>query len=277
FGKTLKSHRSFIDRLTELIRLQEVDSVDKCDFILGFCPIVSRAGTDIEAAVKNLQSISDTKPTVLVVLHHTQQNCVVPNSSRAVHRKNMIAVDCLFHEDQGLLQCGKNNESLSKTSEYIKSLGKGLLIGVKIQEEAGKSYSELRNSFEKTDLQESKRSLHESYRDQQWKPNDPALQKARKRVQEMEKKQWETFQYLQAEWKSVLYEYLDTTEKTLAERDAELEQQKTELAERKLQLQEKNRHLTENTQTLQVKYKIIQEKDKQLNEVKGEYEKTRKS
>ncbi|KAI5089529.1 hypothetical protein C0J45_20937, partial [Silurus meridionalis] len=81
------------------VDLQEVSEVDECDFILVFCPVVLRAGTDIEAAIKKLQSISDTKPAVLVVLHHTfDTKYSVPDSSRAVNRKNLIAVDCLFHE-----------------------------------------------------------------------------------------------------------------------------------------------------------------------------------
>ncbi|XP_060768695.1 uncharacterized protein LOC132875719 isoform X3 [Neoarius graeffei] len=120
-GKTLNAHQKVIDHLkAQRPGLQEVKNVDECDFILVFCPIVSRAGTDIEEAVKKLQKESDTKPAVLVVLHHTfNRECVVPDSSRAVKRKNSITVDCLFHEDQGLLQCQRNNESLARITNII--------------------------------------------------------------------------------------------------------------------------------------------------------------
>ncbi len=36
----------------------EVHSVDDCDVILVFCPIVSRAGTDIDAALNELNTCS---------------------------------------------------------------------------------------------------------------------------------------------------------------------------------------------------------------------------
>lgn len=43
-------------RLKKRLALREVDSVDKCDVIMSFVPIVSRAGTDIEAALQNIPS-----------------------------------------------------------------------------------------------------------------------------------------------------------------------------------------------------------------------------
>ncbi|KAI5607616.1 hypothetical protein C0J50_12420, partial [Silurus asotus] len=82
--------------------------------------VVSRAGTDLEAAQHKLQSISETKPAVLVVLHHTfDPESVVPDSSRAVTRENVLTVDCLFHEDQGLLHCMKNNVTYNTVKSWI--------------------------------------------------------------------------------------------------------------------------------------------------------------
>ncbi|XP_053086563.1 uncharacterized protein LOC113531247 isoform X2 [Pangasianodon hypophthalmus] len=123
FGNTFDAHKKIVDHLkNQRPDLQEVQTVDECDFILVFCPVVSRAGTDIEAAVKKLQNAAGTKPAVLVVLHHTfDPDCVVPDSSRVVTRKNSITVDCLFHEDQRLLQCHKNDESLARITNIIKS------------------------------------------------------------------------------------------------------------------------------------------------------------
>ncbi|XP_060768682.1 uncharacterized protein LOC132875716 isoform X3 [Neoarius graeffei] len=111
-GKTLKSDEHFVTRLkNEANWLEKVETVNACDFILAFCPVVSRAGTDIEAAVKKLHDTSATKPAVLVVLHRTfDPEYVIPDSSRAVNTKNIITFDCLFHEDQGLLQCKKNDD-----------------------------------------------------------------------------------------------------------------------------------------------------------------------
>ncbi|KAK3508645.1 hypothetical protein QTP70_002596 [Hemibagrus guttatus] len=121
-GNTFKAHEKVMEILkTQKPDLQVVEKVDESDYVLVFCPIVSQAGTDIEAALKKLQEIAGSKPALLVVLHHTfDTDCVVPESTRAVKRNNSIAVDCLFHEDLGLLQSPKNSESLRKITSIMK-------------------------------------------------------------------------------------------------------------------------------------------------------------
>lgn len=53
------------------------------------------------------------KCVVLVVLHHSfNPDCTVPDSSRLVTRGDMLTVDCLFHENQGLLDCPRNTEAV---------------------------------------------------------------------------------------------------------------------------------------------------------------------
>ncbi|XP_053086556.1 uncharacterized protein LOC113531471 isoform X3 [Pangasianodon hypophthalmus] len=120
-GNTLGCDVDIERKLQNLIPgLQKVQKVEECDFILVFCPVVSRAGTDIEAAVRKLSILPGNKPAVLVVLHLTSDpELIVPDSSRAVNRENMITVDCLFHEDQGLLPCSRNNEALSKVINWL--------------------------------------------------------------------------------------------------------------------------------------------------------------
>uniref|UniRef100_A0A3B1J637 Uncharacterized protein n=1 Tax=Astyanax mexicanus TaxID=7994 RepID=A0A3B1J637_ASTMX len=114
----------FIRKLKEGIPgLREEFNVENCDVILVFCPVVSGSGTDVEAALKKLQDLSESKRTVLVVLHHTfDQELTVPDSSRSVNRENTLTVDCLFHEDRGLLQCYRNQEALEKVTQWIKPL-----------------------------------------------------------------------------------------------------------------------------------------------------------
>ncbi|XP_029606825.1 uncharacterized protein LOC115192448 isoform X2 [Salmo trutta] len=112
-GNTLGSHVEFNHRLNTERGLTEVMSPEQSDVILSFCPIVSRAGTDIEAA---LQQIPAGKPVILVVLHHTfDSDYTVPDSSRLVTREDVIlTVDCLFHESKGLLKCPRNKEAIRK-------------------------------------------------------------------------------------------------------------------------------------------------------------------
>ncbi|XP_058239857.1 girdin-like isoform X4 [Hemibagrus wyckioides] len=80
-GVTLNCHVNFIVLLKQKIRsLQKVNTVDECDFILAFCPVATRAGTDIEGAEKKLHATSD----------------------------------------QGLLQCRKNSDAIEHVHKQIK-------------------------------------------------------------------------------------------------------------------------------------------------------------
>ncbi|XP_047665361.1 uncharacterized protein LOC113641493 isoform X7 [Tachysurus fulvidraco] len=121
-GNTLGHHVEIERKLQEQIPgLQKVTKLEESDLVLVFCPVVSRAGTDIEAAVEMLNTQAGDKPAVLVVLHHTfNAEHIVPDSSKSVNRHNTFTADCLFHEDQGLLTCHKNNEALSKVVNWIK-------------------------------------------------------------------------------------------------------------------------------------------------------------
>eukprot|EP00063_Salmo_salar_P085897 XP_014060732.1 PREDICTED: uncharacterized protein LOC106607840 [Salmo salar] len=112
-GNTLGSHEELIHRLAAKRHLTEVTSLGESDVTLAFCPIVSRAGTDVEAA---MQQIPAGKPVILVVLHHTfDPDYTVPDSSRLMTRGDVIlTVDCLFHESKGLLKCPRNKEAIRK-------------------------------------------------------------------------------------------------------------------------------------------------------------------
>ncbi|XP_067264339.1 uncharacterized protein [Chanodichthys erythropterus] len=97
--------------------LEEVFTEEECDFILAFCIIVSRAGTDIDAAVNELNAVSETKPAVFMVLHHTfDTEKMVSDSCSHVTRMNTLAVDCLFYEDK-FLDCVRNREALERIKQ----------------------------------------------------------------------------------------------------------------------------------------------------------------
>ncbi|XP_036840975.1 uncharacterized protein LOC110529645 isoform X2 [Oncorhynchus mykiss] len=111
-GKTMSSHNQFMRQLGG--GFTEVLSPEQSDIIMAFCPIVSRAGTDIEVA---LPQIPEGKDVILVVLHHYfNPECAVPDSSRLVTRSDVIlTVDCLFHESKGgLLNCPRNKAAVGK-------------------------------------------------------------------------------------------------------------------------------------------------------------------
>ncbi|XP_066509164.1 uncharacterized protein [Hoplias malabaricus] len=121
-GQTFTSHLTFLERLSNRLRLREVNSLDESDIVISFVPIVSRAGTDIEAALQAMPQT--TKPVVLVVLHHTfNPHFITTVGRRSVNRENVFAVDCLFHEDKGLLRCQRNDEALRAVTDYLKAKG----------------------------------------------------------------------------------------------------------------------------------------------------------
>nr|XP_001921896.3 uncharacterized protein LOC100148510 isoform X1 [Danio rerio]XP_021332123.1 uncharacterized protein LOC100148510 isoform X1 [Danio rerio] len=130
-GKTNNCQTHFIASLRARIEhLTEVRSVDESDIVLIFCPIVSRAGTDIDAAIHRCYT-NASKLTVLVVLHHTfDPEKTVSDSSKIVNRENLLTVDCLFYEDAGLLQCQRNSDAYDKSVNWL--IAQGKKTGLKI-------------------------------------------------------------------------------------------------------------------------------------------------
>ncbi|KAJ4920754.1 hypothetical protein JOQ06_027769 [Pogonophryne albipinna] len=74
----------------------EVTRPEISDYLLVCCPIASRIKTDIDAALNNCPG---SRPTILVVMHHTfNPHQVVFSSRRAVNNvKVFLTVDCLFY------------------------------------------------------------------------------------------------------------------------------------------------------------------------------------
>ncbi|XP_022521661.2 uncharacterized protein LOC111191327 [Astyanax mexicanus] len=120
-GNTLNADLDFKKELKNSVNLREVSSVMESDVVMAFVPIVSRAGTDIEAALKK---IPEFRPVVLVVLHYTfDPYFVAPNSRRCVNNTDVFTVDCLFHEDRGLLRCQRNDEALRAVKDHLEAGG----------------------------------------------------------------------------------------------------------------------------------------------------------
>ncbi|XP_053532714.1 uncharacterized protein LOC108259354 isoform X2 [Ictalurus punctatus] len=118
-GKTMNSDKHFMDCLRSEMKLHEVDSQNDCDVLIAFVPIVSRAGTDIQAALERIPKHS-YKRVVLVSLHHTfDQDYIAPDSRHSVHRNDVFAVDLLYHEDMGLLKSRTNDEALKRVIKHL--------------------------------------------------------------------------------------------------------------------------------------------------------------
>ncbi|KAK7151021.1 hypothetical protein R3I93_012079 [Phoxinus phoxinus] len=109
-GQTLGADREIF----ALLKGVSMSELWDCQFILAFCPIVSRAGTDIEDA---LRKIPADKPAVLVLMYHTfNPNYVFPSCNTASSQVNIVEhVNMLFHDSQhGLLKCSANEFAINK-------------------------------------------------------------------------------------------------------------------------------------------------------------------
>ncbi|XP_027030072.2 uncharacterized protein LOC113660633 [Tachysurus fulvidraco] len=121
-GNTMNIHQEFLRRLKQRLSLTEVQTESNCDFIVAFVPIVSRAGTDIEAA---LQKIPRTgKIVILAVLHFTfDENYIAPDSKWNINRSDVFAVDLLCYEDLGLLRSLCNDKALKAATDHLITIG----------------------------------------------------------------------------------------------------------------------------------------------------------
>ncbi|XP_035280197.1 uncharacterized protein si:ch211-245h14.1 isoform X2 [Anguilla anguilla] len=121
-GDTSNAHRTFLDNVAAKVSLIEVQRWEECDVIMKFCPVSSRPGPDIDAALKDNPA---NKPAVLVVMHHTYDpNRSVYDSSNYVKQSDVLSVDCLFYEAKGLFRCPANEEAVEKTITHIRKYSK---------------------------------------------------------------------------------------------------------------------------------------------------------
>ncbi|KAM4522655.1 uncharacterized protein PAE49_002286 isoform 2-T2 [Odontesthes bonariensis] len=115
-GTTNGAHQPIVKNLKDAGHY-EVNNVLDADYLLVFCPIASRVGTDISEALKQIR---DDKPTILVVMHHTfNRNTIVAESKRQVTNPNVcLTVDCLFFEHK-LLDCPLNDISRREIETFL--------------------------------------------------------------------------------------------------------------------------------------------------------------
>ncbi|KAM9339389.1 uncharacterized protein ABDE67_017045 isoform 2-T2 [Symphorus nematophorus] len=115
-GKTNGAHIEIVEKLRGRGQI-EVSSPEDSDYLVVFCPIASRVGTDIGEA---LQTIEGGKPIILVVMHHTfSPDHVVADSRRQVDKPDVhLTVDCLFHEGR-FLRCDHNEIAWSEIQRFL--------------------------------------------------------------------------------------------------------------------------------------------------------------
>ncbi|GAA6225460.1 uncharacterized protein LOC103481128 [Lates japonicus] len=133
-GKTLESHESILRKLAKK-GAKKVNSPEKRDATIIFCPIVSRFETDINTALEAASSeIPDLehRKVIVVAMHHTfDPNYTLPNS-RHTSRGVTLLVDCLFYEKKGFLVCSQNKMAVKKVCKEL-GLKSGGCLTVKMK------------------------------------------------------------------------------------------------------------------------------------------------
>ncbi|XP_072558577.1 uncharacterized protein [Paramormyrops kingsleyae] len=113
-GETFQAHETFIQKLKLQI---EQHSVESSNVILVFCPVVSRIGTDMEAAMAR---VTGNKPVILVFMHHCHHPSHMTNITVQPSRSNIVqAVHCAFHETTGLLECQENEQAVKAVHSQL--------------------------------------------------------------------------------------------------------------------------------------------------------------
>ncbi|KAK2899392.1 hypothetical protein Q8A73_012521 [Channa argus] len=112
-GETFGADRALMEKVKNCAQLQVDDSSDSqgCDIIIVFCPVISRPGSDVEAA---MMKVSDDKPVILVTMYHTRDVHYSTSGTAwsQTYQKVQLDVPVLFHETkQGLLTCPRNEET----------------------------------------------------------------------------------------------------------------------------------------------------------------------
>ncbi|XP_067379026.1 uncharacterized protein [Channa argus] len=121
-GETFGADRALMEKVKNCAQLQVDDSSDSqgCDIIIVFCPVISRPGSDVEAA---MMKVSDDKPVILVTMYHTRDVHYSTSGTAwsQTYQKVQLDVPVLFHETkQGLLTCPRNEETVSQIQDMLK-------------------------------------------------------------------------------------------------------------------------------------------------------------
>lgn len=128
-GQTNGCEKHFMDDVTRLladqgISLQVEDyQEDSEHFLLLFCPIVSRMGTDIDNALEGLSSIRKGK-ALLIVCHYKPKGSIqslVSGKNDVQHPALVTTVHACYTIQDGFYHCQMNKEAVAAVASAIAS------------------------------------------------------------------------------------------------------------------------------------------------------------
>lgn len=123
-GKTFDAHQQILNKVKsswEPLNLVETQSSEDCQIVFVFCPIVSRTGTDVEAAMK---TVPGDKPVILVVMHHAHEAKHVATTGTWEDNFRIVKHFNVFYHERanGLIRCRENDAAILGIQNELKNM-----------------------------------------------------------------------------------------------------------------------------------------------------------
>ncbi|XP_007561068.1 uncharacterized protein LOC103144157 [Poecilia formosa] len=124
-GQTFEAHHQILSQVkssAQQLDLVESQSSEDCHVVLVFCPIVSRTGTDVEAAMRN---VTGAKPAILVLMHHSHEPKHVATMGTWDYNPKIVQHFSVFYHERsnGLISCKENNDAISGIQQELLKYG----------------------------------------------------------------------------------------------------------------------------------------------------------
>ncbi|XP_075904504.1 uncharacterized protein LOC142903000 isoform X3 [Nelusetta ayraudi] len=118
-GKTFGAHDELMNKMKR--SLSEVifqESKKDHNITILFCPISSRIGADVTAA---MSEVKDDKPIILVLMNHTHEpRCVAGQRTWSDYPNIKLFVHVFYHETKsGLLKCDQNDDAIKRIEHKL--------------------------------------------------------------------------------------------------------------------------------------------------------------
>ncbi|CAK6974016.1 Hypothetical predicted protein [Scomber scombrus] len=146
-GKTFGAHQVLLDKVKSMSRsvtVETTEDLQESDIVIAFCPITSRVGSDVEAAMTDITASCGQKPVILVLMHHTRDVEYSTEGRRWSDEYNNIVLDVhvLFHETKsGLLMCPKNDQAAGRLQQELQKHADKHRLNIQENHEGSKSES----------------------------------------------------------------------------------------------------------------------------------------
>ncbi|XP_036964588.1 uncharacterized protein LOC119025285 isoform X2 [Acanthopagrus latus] len=122
-GRTCGADDEILEKVKNMRWTQvKITDYQECDIIIVFCPITSRVGSDVSAAMREIPA--GDKPVILVLMHHTRDVDFSTDVKKwsGTYQNVKLDVHVLFHETQpGLLKCPRNDEAVQQIQTVLKA------------------------------------------------------------------------------------------------------------------------------------------------------------